>query len=49
MIWFLAGQRYKGRFICNGNETNIRDCRMSFYPVAKCTNRDLLVYCDKSE
>jgi len=49
MIWFLAGQRYKGRFICNGSETDIRECQISFYPVVKCTKGELMIYCDTSK
>ena len=44
----FIGQRYKGRFICNGNETNIRECKMSHQPVAHCDKGDLLLYCDES-
>ena len=44
----FIGQRYKGRFICNGNETNIRECKISYQPVAHCDKGDLLLYCDES-
>ena len=44
----FIGQRYKGSFICNGNETNIHECEMSYYPVKECINGDLLLYCDES-
>ena len=44
----FIGQRYKGKFICNGNETNIRECNVSYQPVTQCDKGDLLLYCDES-
>jgi len=43
----ILGQRYKGKFICSGDELNIRECRPSFRRVTKCNTGDLVVYCDR--
>ena len=50
MIWLLfsVGQRYKGKFVCNGSETNIRECQMSYSPVTECDQGDLILSCDES-
>ena len=46
-IIIISGQRYKGNFICNGDELNIRECRPSFHPVTTCDTGDLVVHCDR--
>jgi len=43
----FVGKRYRGKFICDGDEHNIRECRPSFNPVDKCATGDLAVYCDR--
>ena len=43
----FAGQRYKGSFICDGDELNIHECRPSLYRTTKCDTGDLVLFCDR--